>query len=262
MPIITNLLTNMLVVGSLGLLPTNYNSKPAFQRYAFDAMFQQASNLAVTWNLDLPRPITTNIITSFKARYCAGEGIIGGIHFRNRFAFGWTAGKLNNFQDKLYIEMNAATDDVDRNDALFEKWMRATNHLTMDKACIIAESAMRSVVMPGERWRFGKPDHMTQMTYEWKDGKKYPMPLYRFRWGGSPGWPDYEVQVSGITSNVLQCHFVYDSPCEKSIDPTNYIELLGLPPNPIFVHRLYRLPGKPPTDEIYTNYLRSEPDKR
>ena len=256
----------MVVVFAGGFLPTNYYSKPAFQEYAYNGMFQQASNLAISWNLDLPRPITTNMVTFFAARFYVGQGILGGLEFSNRFAFRWSWGKLDGFDDKPFLVMNATTSDVDANDALLEKWMRATNLLTMEKARVIAESAMRSAIVPEERHRFRKPDHMIQMTYEWKDGKEYPLPFYRFRWDGKrfgrySGY-DYEVIVSGITSNVTHGFFIYGSPYVKSIESTNYFELLGLPPNPVFVERLFLPTNQPAVYELYTNYFRSGFDRR
>jgi hypothetical protein len=52
--IITNLLANMVVLTLHSTIPTN---TPAFQEYAFREMFGQSSNMIVSWNLDLPRPI-------------------------------------------------------------------------------------------------------------------------------------------------------------------------------------------------------------
>jgi hypothetical protein len=54
--------------------------------------------------------------------------------------------------------------------------------LTMDEAQRIAETAMRRAGVPMDKTEFRKPDKTRQMTYEWKDGKKYPMPYYGFWW--------------------------------------------------------------------------------
>jgi hypothetical protein len=247
MIIITNLLTNMVIVGVLNSLSTN---TPKFQEYAFNSMFHQASNMIANWNLDLPRPITTNMVTRFIAKPSV-SGYTGTLIFSNRFSFGWDRGWFSTFVDEPYSEIRAKTLDVDANDALFERWMRATNHLTMEKARAIAELVMRSVGIPIRNGKFAKPDYQTQMTYEWKDGKKYPMPFYRFRWDTKDLWYNYEVQVSGITSNVLECYFSISSPYLRSPFPTNYFEMLGLPREPVFVRRMHLvLPGQPPAYEI------------
>jgi hypothetical protein len=227
----------MVVVSLSGFLSKELSNKPVFQDYAHQAMFQQASNLIVAWNLDLPRPITTNMVTHYSASAYV-EGINGSLVFSNRYSFAWHHDKLDQFNDEPYIEERAKTLNVDTNDALFEQWMRATNLLTMEKARIIAESVMQSVGVPMGKGKFKKPDYMTQMTYEWKDDKKYPMPFFRFRWKGdnSNESHDYEVQVSGITSNVLHCHFLFGSPYLKSIKPINYFQMFGLQPKPIFVY--------------------------
>jgi hypothetical protein len=60
--IIINLLTNMIVLTLQSTIPTN---TPAFREYAFHEMFSHASTMVVGWNLELPRPITTNMVTDF-----------------------------------------------------------------------------------------------------------------------------------------------------------------------------------------------------
>jgi len=200
--IITNLLTNMVVVLATGTLSTNYSSKPAFHDYVYNATFQEASNLIVAWNLDVARPVTTNMVSFFGTRACA-DGINGMISFNRRYLFGWGQGKLDYFEDQVYSEQRIVTDNAETNDLILEQWMRATNLLTMEKARVIAESALSSVGIPMDNRKFRAPAQMTQKQYEWKDGKTYPEPLYRFRWDANDIWYNYEIQVSGITSNVL-----------------------------------------------------------
>lgn len=246
--IITNLLANMVLASGIGIIQTN---TPAFQEYAFNSMFQQATNLVEKWNLDLPRPVTTNMVTRFMAK-ASVSGYTGTIVFSNRFSFGWLLGHFSMFGDEPHREIRAKTLDVDTNDALFEQWMQATNLLTMKKARVIAESVMCSVGVPMGTGKFKKPDYQTQMTYDWKDDKKHPMPFYRFRWDTDHRQSyNYEVQVSGITSNVLECYFSITSPFLRSPKPTNYFEMLGLPANPVFVRRLSLvIPGQPPAYEV------------
>jgi hypothetical protein len=63
--IITNLLANMVLISGLHIIQTN---TPAFQEYAFREMFSCLTNMIIDWNLDIHRPITTNIVTSFSLR--------------------------------------------------------------------------------------------------------------------------------------------------------------------------------------------------
>jgi len=247
--IITNLLTNMVVVGMTGYFPTNYSAMPVYREYAFHAMFQQASNLVVNWNLDLPRPITTNMVTTFSTTPFV-EGPNGFLIFSNRFLFSWDQGGFEQFHDEPYVEERAETMDVVVNNTVYEQWMRATNLLTMEKARVIAESVMQSVGVPIGKGKFKKPDHMTQMTYT---EKEHPMPFYRFRWKTDHHlFCNYEVQVSGITSNVIDCFFFPGSPYVKSLHPTNYFEMLGLPHNPVFVFRDFTPHGQLPVYKTYS----------
>ena len=261
--IITNLLTNMVVVGLTGLFPTDYSTIPAFREYVFNATFQQASNMIVAWNLDLPRPITTNMITKFITRpHLDGPNCT--MVFSNRFTFGWGEGKFDQFNDGLYIRERTLSPDVDANDALLEQWMRATNLLTMEKAEQMAESVLHFLGVPSNVQRFSKPQKARQMHYTWKDGKKYPMPYYGFWWetnGFNFGSGRYEIQVSGIISNVVYCSILRVAPYVKTIRPMDYFELLSVPTNAVFVWRLPSAKGQPPIYELYTNYADIKSDR-
>ena len=96
--IITNLLANMVVLTMQSTIPTN---TPAFQRYAFNEMFHHATNMAISWNLDLSSPIATNAVTAFHAVADQG-GASGDIVLSNRFYFQWWYGGLPSFNDQIY----------------------------------------------------------------------------------------------------------------------------------------------------------------
>jgi len=247
--IITNLLTNMVVVvSSFYTIETN---PPSFREYVFHETFNCSSNLIVGWNLDLPRPITTNMVTSFKFAPNLG-GISCSITFSNRYDFSWGSGGFDLFHDESYVRERTLSPDVDANDALLEEWMRATNSLTVEKAQHIAESAMQCAGVPMDNVEFRKPAKIKQMMYEWKDGKTYAMPYYGFFWHTN-GFPSsggaYHVHVSGIVSNIVE--FYCFPNYLKPIKPTNYFEMLGLPEHPVFVRRLSPLiPGQPPAYEV------------
>jgi hypothetical protein len=186
------------------------------------------------------------------------EGPNGTMVFSNRFTFGWNLGKFNTFRDEPYIRERTLSPDVDANDALLEQWMRATNLLIMEKAEQIAESVLHSLGVPTDSRRFKNPQQAKQMHYNWKDDKRYSMPYYGFWWetnGLRFGGGRYEIHVSGITSNMVYCFVYPEASYFKTLRPTNYFELLGVPTNAIFVCRLPSVHGQPPVYDFYTNYI-------
>lgn len=245
-----------MVVTSLGAMATNYSSKPGFHNYTFTNMFQQATNMAIGWKLDVPMPLTTNAVTYFFSRPTV-EGPNGQIVLLDRYSFGWYHGEFEIFEDKNYLLQSAMTDDVDWNDSKYEEWMKATNLLTLPKAQAIAEATMKSFGFPMQAQSFKKPSQTKQMTYTWKDNKTYQMPFYRFRWDGGGSDYKYEVQVSGITSNVLRCFFAQNEGVThptNSMHPTNYFQMLELPDHPVFVTKVMNTPDGAAVYELYTNY--------
>jgi hypothetical protein len=241
--LITNLLTNMIVLTIHSTIP---DSTPSFQEYALRTTFIQASNMSANWNLDLPKPITTNMVTHV-AMEAAPIGIQGSIEISNRFWFSWLYGGQPSFSDKKYDIVQALTPDVKVNDAIFERWMRATNLLTMKRAEQIAKTAMTSIGLPLDKLNFKAPKEMHQENYQWTDGKVYPLPYYYFVWKTQNAY--CHIEVSGICSNVVHFAFV-GYPYLRFAKPTNYFEMLGLPTNAVFVHPYYAQPGKPPLYEL------------
>jgi hypothetical protein len=164
-------------------------------------------------------------------------------------------------------QMDMAEDRV-----IFEKWRQATNLLTLEKAQAVAESAMRTFGLSLKKLRFSKPTKREQMVwredYEGaletnKDGIfivqkpvahpfSYALPYYEFEWSNANG--NCEVEVSGILGTVVHFHFYgygkrSPKPSElRDIMPKNYLELLGLRPDIVFVKERWR---KPLVYEIY-----------
>lgn len=243
--IVTNLLTNMVLLSLQGTVPTNTR---AFQEYAFNVMFTHATNMAAKWNLDLPNPITTNMISEFKPS--AWEGGAGGdMVLSNRYYFSWLYGGLPNFDDEAYSCLKTQTPDVVANDAILEQWMHATNLLTLPKARQIAERAILSLGVPLNKVNFKEPQEAWQFKYEWKDGKNYSLPYYRFYWNTQKA--ACTVEVSGIIGRVAYFSFTdYTSTYLWFQKPTNYFEILGLPTNAVFVRRYYTMPGQPQRYEL------------
>jgi len=240
----------MVVVGFASVIQTN---TPQFQDYAFHAMFSQATNMAVKWNLDLPRPVTTNMVTEFKAvAYPAGIG--GTIVFSNQFSFNWTAGGLPIFNDRINSCQITLSPDLEADNVILEKWMRATNLLTMETAQKVSTSTMRAAGLPLDKLKYEKPKLVHQRIYEWKNGKNYPLPYYHFRWETEES--SCSVDVSGINGKVVYFSFT-GYPYLRFTKPANYFQMLGLPTNAVFVHRYPTAPNKMPVYE-----LREQPSAR
>lgn len=270
--IITNLLTNMVVLTLFGGIPTN---SPAFKDYAFRLMLSNAEAIAAKWRLD-SSIIMSNKITRFEANPFP-HGPTAGIVFGDRYVFGIQDGGCIGFSDgdfysgAVFPRFTRLSDmERLRNEiiALEYKWLRATNHLNLKKARRIAEYAMRSVGIRIEKLPgFETPLSAKQMkinddtTSEILEGgsvvvrrkerpNEYKLPYYEFRWETKRkrGVPRAvcEIHVSGITSNVV--HFSFVGSCPISPSPTNYLEMLGLPSTTVFVKKRFT---QPPTYELY-----------
>jgi len=166
--IITNLLTNMIVVAmqGVGVIPTN---TPAFQEYALHTMLTNAEALAVAWHLD-ETCITTNKIIHFVAIPCV-SGFGGTIEF-DRYGFEYHNGYFVGFSDGQF-DMNDTLNLKSKKritfgskgkvDASLKKWLVATNLLSLDKAKVIAGGALLSLgCLPGSIELTGR-----QETYTW-----------------------------------------------------------------------------------------------
>ena len=244
--LITNLLANMVVLANAGEIPTN---TAAFQQYAFQAMFNRAAPLIEAWRLEMPHPVETNMVTEFNAQ-ASPVGLSGCLVFSNRYRFAWQTGGFPLFVDMGYNYGNLDSDDTDRNDAVLDKWAAATNLLTKRKAREIARSVVRSVGVSARDTGFVAPNKAKQWGYEKKDGRKLPLPLYEFKFDAKKdGLGAALVEVSGITSNVV--YFFYCGPLLRFDRPPDYLEMLGLPTNTVFVKRLLALPGQPQRYEAF-----------
>jgi hypothetical protein len=113
--IITNLLTNMVLLGSLDIIQTN---TPAFQEYAYHAMFTNAQAITAAWHLD-ESLISTNKVTRFEADPTI-VGVHGYIEFEKRYHFAYDWGIFSDFTDFQNDIVAAKTPNVKANDAIFE----------------------------------------------------------------------------------------------------------------------------------------------
>ncbi len=242
--IITNLLSNMVLVSGLNVIQANTET---FQDYAYHAMFTNAQAVVAAWHLD-PIILATNNITYFKASPTI-PGIKGGMKFGNRYVFGYEFGRFSSFTDFQNDRAVAHTQNVETNAAIFEQWMHATNLFTMQSATKLAADSMKVINVPGD---FSHPKKAQQLKYEWKDGKTYLLPYYGFDWSDKEV---HRMEISGIIGKV-----VYYSAVGASLrlnPPTNYYDLLGLPKDPVFVRRF---DTEPPTYEVL--FDSKHPDKK
>ena len=79
------------------------------------------------------------------------------------------------------------------------------------------------------------------VIYARKHPRKLALPYYEFRWEGPDGFPVCEVDVSGTTGTVARLY--YCGPGASVPMPTNYLQLLGLPANAVFVRPRHTLPA-------------------
>jgi len=292
--IITNLLTNMVVLSLLGGKLTN---TPAFQQYARQAMLTNAQYIAAEWHLD-PASFTTNKVTGFWDEPST-RGLTGSISFDHRYAFSYRGGRLVGFSDEIDSYQGSLLAESGRDGRLegfsdrleidgpwpispevgkkrikaaLKRWVAATNQLSRTQALQVATAALEAIGLPPAALRAGKPPEVTQWHFDWKDERRlapyysvdwptnYATPWGRLPWKGvSPARPAkarwitnsfslVRVNVSGISGKMT--HLENNTSFLWLPKLANYLELLGLPTNTIFVKR--RVPwSEPPEYELY-----------
>ena len=241
--IFTNLTPNMVVLTLHYMISTN---TPAFQKYAFDTMFQSATGMIASWHLDASQPIDTNRVIGFNAvAYPAGAG--GGMSIDGVYGFMWLYGGLPTFDDMRYSCITFLTDNIETNNAAFERILSMSNHLDMSGALRLATDRMHAVGVSLDRPGVGKLKRQRQLQYKSKSGRVFSLPYFEFDWVGKEA--ECGVDVSGICQNIV--HFSYaGSDHLRLAKPNNYFELLGLPNNPIFVRPKKQPTGSPLVYEL------------
>ena len=264
--IITNLLANMMVVSVLGEIHTN---TPAFQEYAFDLMLSKAQEVSAKLNLDQTL-VQKDKITSFKATpYLTGPG--ASMVFGDRYIFGTSRGDSLGFTDKSNslswifgalpaVNLTNIEQIGIQARAIDEDLRTRTNHLKLKQARRIAESAMpifgvKVVNFSGFRRPIKALQQKTKLdtdarvvrnevgitiVYTRKDHPvEYTLPYYTFEWENRNPFAVCTIGVSGISSNVAS--FYYVGPYARLPKPGNYLEILGIRKNTVFVkERSYR----------------------
>jgi hypothetical protein len=196
----------------------------AFQQYALSVLMSQAVNIADRWNLDLPKPITTNDITYLSIRPKTNSWD-GAMSINNKYGFRVEDNKLILFRDYRY-HCNTFLG----NDAASDNLAQSNNCLTLDASRIIASNAMYNIGLT--QYASGNPTTLRQYKYD-SNNVIYPLPLYAVRWESDAGC--ILLQISGISSNVAEFCNATEAESMKIPLPTNYLTLLGLPKDVVFV---------------------------
>jgi hypothetical protein len=228
---ITNLLTNMIVLALHGdFIP---NNTPAFEQYAFQVMYTNAQSLGARWRLDQSL-ITSNNITRFDAKAHPRQ-IYTEMEFGGRYLFRTTKAGFLFFADERFclgsdfaMWTNQAL--ADRYGGELKQQFSTSSTLSIKAARKIAESAMIAHGGPAAELRSSKPTHEEQL----KLGGDL-LPYYKFEWQTEKG--RCKVHISGITTNIV--HFEFEGPKSLRLKPPpNYLYLLGLSTNSIFVRQV------------------------
>lgn len=254
--IITNLLTNMVVLTFSGIIPTN---TPTFQKATSDLLLAKAQNVAEKFGVPMGS-VAREKITQFDA-VPGAHGPTAFVLFDGRYLFRIQDGSSWFFSDEKFLLRSlfpevTGTNDLkhvaEKTSEVFEQLRHATNRLNLKQARRLAESAMLGFE-PGAKLPRGFEKPLVARQEKWRDDtivrieadgtvinekKKHPaeyaLPYYRFRWEGKPGGPHAfcEVEICGITASVTLFHF---GPVSAKLN--NYFEMLGLPPNTVLVHK-------------------------
>ena len=264
--IITNLLTNMIILSVSGRMPTNIVNTPALNDYAFQYLYARAQRISMELPLD-EGIVDKDNVTSFKVTP-QPEGPVVLMVFHHRYCFTMGVNDSLGFSDAMY-EKDAifpATSSTDMEAAskqirmAYEKFRLTTNHLSMRKARRIAASSLKIFgvdvpKLPGfrrvkssEQMKFEdttishfEPDGSVVVQQK-KNGAVYPLPYYTFEWESMfPSFTSCTVEVSGVSSNVVT--FYYVGPWSKLSKHDHYLEMLGLPPDTVFVRPRMLSPG-------------------
>lgn len=246
-----------------GYVPTN---TLAFREYSLDLLIALANEVAEKWNLELSRPVTADHVTRFYAvpRITGADATIT---INERFGFAIQEGRFERFRDLRYwsgswgdnsglptaaspptnSELRApiARDEAfkqaflgqaGRANAHHQKMVelsRATNRLTKETAMQLAQRCFHKLGFTEKQLGLCEQPDVTQFKYQPEGGtNSFPLPLYGVAWRfqGNDLEP-VTMEVSGITGSVVSYFNV--APGAKVIAfPTNYFEMLGVPPEP------------------------------
>jgi hypothetical protein len=212
-----------------GIIPTN---TPAIKEYALSVLIAQATFFSEQWNLDVRPPITTNQITGFSVA-ATTNGVRSGIQLNNRYAVSIDDAKLMSFTD-MHFDDRSFIDNDEKIEALLKK----PDLLTLETAVALARDKLKKIGIDENEHGLGKPVKSWQWKYDW-DGVFHPLPLYEVHWRSDEGV--VRMQISGVTSNVARFFQITRAPSLRVPRPPNYLEMLGLPEDTVFLPHDYEI---------------------
>jgi hypothetical protein len=228
-----------------------------------------------------PYPEAPSLHIVFGNRYAFGTGRDGFLGFSDS-DFYWPSvtwhpsptvggvGKTPEDQERRYWAWRKATEEDNSHDlAVAEHWRHSPNRLTMTSAQKMAEAAMKAYGIPPGLigTRFLKKKEQLVWSEEWTSHaetnaegvfivperrshpKTFKLPYYMFEWRSDENAFDCAVDISGITGALTHFDVGWPLGTLRECDglrvtwPTNYLQLLGLPTNTIFVKRRYTNPA-------------------
>ncbi len=246
-----------------GFIPTN---TIAFREYALDLLLATANQAASNWALAIPRPVTVDQVTGFYA-VPRITGADANITVNERFGFAVQEGRFERFRDLHYwseswqettrppasranstnrqqrtpLSIEGAYQRAFREDAVRAQTYQAkmmqpaqsTNLLTKETALQLAQDALGKLGFTAKQLRLLEPPEVNQFTYQ-PEAKKAPLalPLFSVAWRfQNSDLQPVVMEMSGITKTVVSYFNV--APDARVIPvPTNYFEMLGVPPEP------------------------------
>jgi hypothetical protein len=235
---ITNLLANMVVLTVGGDIPTN---TPSFQAAVLHTMVTNAQAFAPTFGID-PARITSNSVTYSSLTPRPLGGFRGTVVFDRRYAFRAANGRLDGYADKPNYSSGLQLLKSVELEGVLEKWRAATNQLTTAKAKEMAIQTVESAGLFAGSYGFIRDPRIVREPDE-----ERTLPFYLFEWQSARG--SCRVEVSGIISNVVSVEA--SGPFLQLERPANYLDLLGLPRDTVFVKKKFAAPGQPQTYELY-----------
>lgn len=270
---ITNLLANMLVVGLHGGafssdIPTN---TPAFQSFASDCMLTNSKMIATALAWDTNVVDRKDVTDSFAIPNT--YGMRGSITFGKRYTFSYSKGALAGCSDQAYSELTIFGADQKQHEKMLKEWLSQSDLLNETSAKAVALSELSSLGINPNAMQFNKLTEKQETALV--DGETRNLPFYTFTWQipwsreetesytsvqGSnhlaesthqgklvahpkkTGYNSFKMIVSGLSKKVVLIE--NNTSYFKLSSPTNFLSLLNLPPDTVFVKAKPEDPGK------------------
>lgn len=212
-----------------GIIPTN---TAALKEYALSVLLAHATVFVEQWNLDVPSPITTNQVTFLNARPTT-NGVQATLELNKRYNIFIDDGRVDSLRDLHYWSRSF----VD-NDERIEALLKEKDLLTLQSAVALARHKLKEIGIDEKEHGLGNPVKSWQWKYDW-DGVLHPLPLYEVHWHSNEGV--VYMQISGVTSNVASFFQNTRAPTLRVPRPPNYLEMLGLPEDTVFLPHDYEI---------------------